>query len=105
MNIFLDAIKFNHDPTTVHNNAINIRKNASEFIEVPEWRAGISVNPEDSRAAYAKKETAGNTMTIEARFRWLGKGAKTVKYGRWIRPLIRLGRPDASALSFGLSVG
>ena len=79
MNIFLDAIKFNHDPTTVHNNAINIRKNASEFIEVPEWRAGISVNPEDSRAAYAKKETAGNTMTIEARFRWLGKGAKTVE--------------------------
>lgn len=79
MTVHLDAIKFNHDPSTVHNNAINIRKNASEFIEVPEWRAGISVNPEDSRAAYAKKETSGNTLTIQARFRWLGSSAKSVE--------------------------
>ena len=79
MDVHLDAIKFNHDPTTVHNNAINIRKNASEFIAVPEWRSGISVNPEHSRAAYAKKETAGNTLTIEARFRWTGTGPKTVE--------------------------
>lgn len=73
MDVQLDAIKFNHDSATVHNNAINIRKNASDFIEVPEWRAGISVNPEDSPAAYAKKETAGNTLTIQARLRWTGK--------------------------------
>lgn len=79
MNIHIDAIKFNHDHTTVHNNAVNIRKNASEFIEVPEWQAGISVTPENSPAAYAKKETAGNVLTIKARFRWLGKGTKTVE--------------------------
>ena len=79
MDINLDAIKFNRDPNTVHDNAINIRKNALEFIEVPEWRGGISVNPEDSRAAYAKKETTGSTLTIEARFRWTGAGAKVVE--------------------------
>jgi len=79
MDVHLDAIKFNHDPNGVQNDAINIRKNAAEFINVPEWRNGISVNPEDSRAAYVKKETAGNTLTIEARFRWRGNGARTVE--------------------------
>lgn len=69
----LDAIKFNHDPNTVHNNAINIRKNGSIFVTVPEWRAGVSVNAEDSLAAYVKKETAGHTLTIQARFRWDSK--------------------------------
>jgi hypothetical protein len=58
MELDLDAIKFNHDPATAHGDAINLRKNASEFITVPEWRAGISITPEDSRAAYAKKEVA-----------------------------------------------
>jgi len=79
MDIHLDAIKFNHDPTSVHNNAINIRRNASEFVDVPEWRAGISSNPEDSPAAYAKKEVAGNSLTIKVRFLWHGAAGKTVK--------------------------
>lgn len=79
MSVQLDSIKLNHDSGTSHNNAINIRKNATQFVQVPEWRAGISVNPEDSPAAYARKETIGNTLTIQARFRWLGKGAVTVK--------------------------
>jgi hypothetical protein len=70
MTVRLDAIKLNHDPGTVHDNAINIRKNATTFVDVPEWRAGISVNPEDSPAAYVKKETIGQTLTIQARFRW-----------------------------------
>jgi len=79
MTIQLDAIKFNHDSSSAHNDAINIRKNASQFIQVPEWRAGVSVNPEDSRAAYAKKETAGQTLTIQARFRWLGSHGGSVE--------------------------
>jgi len=79
MDVYLDAIKFNHDPATAHSDAMNLRKNGSEFITVPEWRAGISINPEDSRAAYAKKEVAGNTLTIQARFGWLGKGSGSAK--------------------------
>lgn len=78
MSLYLESIKFNHDPTSAGTDALNIRKNASQMIEVPEWRAGISVNPEDSRAAYAKKETTGQTLTIQARFQWAGSGAKTV---------------------------
>ena len=74
MAVTLDSIKFNHDPATA-TNAINIRKNATEVINVPEWRAGISVSPEDSRAAYAIKETTGQTLTILARIRWTGPSA------------------------------
>jgi len=79
MDILLDAIKLNHDPATAHDNALNIRRNATEFIDVPEWRRGVSVNPEDSPAAYSRQETAGSTLTIQARFEWLGPAAETVE--------------------------
>ncbi|MDX1615246.1 MAG: hypothetical protein R3300_13110 [Candidatus Promineifilaceae bacterium] len=69
MSITLEAVKFNHDPNYASNDALNIRKNANQFVSVPEWRRGISVNPEDSPAAYAIKETQGNTVTIKARFK------------------------------------
>jgi hypothetical protein len=47
------AIKFNHDPGSAMNDALNIRRNVSTWINVPEWQQGICVNPEDSPAAYA----------------------------------------------------
>jgi hypothetical protein len=72
MAVKLVAIKLNHDPDTASTNAINLRKNATEFLPVPEWTAGTSVNPEDSRAAYSKAETAGHTLTIQAMFQWIG---------------------------------
>jgi hypothetical protein len=37
------------------------------------------VTPEDAPAAYSKKETAGNKITIKARFLWTGAGPSTVK--------------------------
>ncbi|MBV8131987.1 MAG: hypothetical protein JO282_05670, partial [Alphaproteobacteria bacterium] len=40
--------------------------NASETVNIPEWRRFISVNPEDSPAAYAITPTKGNTITIIA---------------------------------------
>jgi hypothetical protein len=61
----VEAIKFNHDPGAATADALNIRKNAAQFITVPEWRRFISVNPEDSRAAYAAAKTAGKTITIQ----------------------------------------
>jgi hypothetical protein len=60
----LIAIKFNHDPDSITDNAMNIRKNASEFIEVPEWKSGMT-SPDESMAAYAIRETTGNTITIK----------------------------------------
>lgn len=66
MSVFLNAIKFNHNQGSAVADALNIRKNATQFVNVPEWRQGISVNPEDSPAAYSIKETQGNTITIQA---------------------------------------
>jgi hypothetical protein len=67
MQVFLEAIKFNHDPNAADKDALNIRKNETEFVTVPEWRRGISVKPEDSPAAYAICETRGNQITIQAK--------------------------------------
>lgn len=69
MDVLVDAIKFNHDSTSASHDALNLRVNATQFVNVPEWRRGISVSPEDSPAAYAIKETQGNTLTIHAKFR------------------------------------
>lgn len=68
MSVRIEAIKFNHDPASASNDAINLRRNAARFVHVPEWRRGVSVNPEDSPAAYSQADTAGNTITIQARF-------------------------------------
>jgi hypothetical protein len=69
MSIQLEAIKFNHDSTSATHDAFNIRRNATQFITVPEWRRGISVNASDSPAAYAVSEARGHTITIQAKFR------------------------------------
>jgi hypothetical protein len=68
MSVVLDAIKFNHDPGSVSADALNIRRNANQTVSVPEWRNGVSVNPEDSPAAYAQNATRGHTLTIQAQF-------------------------------------
>ena len=44
----VDAIKFNHDTSSAISGAMNIRKNASQSVSIPEWRNGISINQEDS---------------------------------------------------------
>jgi len=62
------AIKFNHDPGSVTNDALNIRKNGGAWVNVPEWQTGVCVNPEDSPAAYAIAPTRGQAITIQASF-------------------------------------
>jgi hypothetical protein len=69
VSVLLEAIKFNHDSTSATNDALNIRRNATDFVTVPEWRRNISVNPSDSPAAYAISEARGHTITIKAKFR------------------------------------
>lgn len=68
MSLILLAIKFNHDPNSATHDALNIRKNATQIITVPEWQRGISVNASDSRAAYAIAETLGRAIRIQAKF-------------------------------------
>jgi hypothetical protein len=75
----LVAIIFNHDPTSSGTSALNIRRNFARAVSVPEWQAGVSVNPADSVAAYAIKETAGGPVTIQAKIRYAGPGAPPAK--------------------------
>src|SRR4029079_16730073 len=64
----LEAIKLNHDPTSATHDALNIRRDATTFVDVPEWRRGVSVNPEDSPAAYSIGDAGHNQLTIQAQF-------------------------------------
>ena len=64
--IYLEEIAFNHDPTSATTDAINLRRNATDWVHVPEWRRGISITAEDSPAAYSIGQVAGHTVTIKA---------------------------------------
>ena len=79
MSVQLLAIKFNHDPNAATADALNIRRNASTFVTVPEWQRGVSVNPEDSPAAYALAQVNGHTVTIQANFKRTDPGLTTAE--------------------------
>ena len=66
-NLKLVAISFNHDTASLNGDAMNIRKNFTQVVSVPEWTPGITLAA-DSPAAYAIKETQGNRITIKASF-------------------------------------
>src|SRR5215216_13308 len=63
----LVAISFNHDSASLSGDAMNIRKNFTQTVAIPEWTAGETL-PTDSLAVYAIKETQGRTITIKAKF-------------------------------------
>lgn len=86
MSVRLEAIRLNHDPASATADALNIRRNATDFVDVPEWRRGISVNPEDAPAAYALAETQGHTLTIQAQLRGTGPHAGSTLWVRAIDP-------------------
>jgi hypothetical protein len=68
-------VKFNHANAAATHDALNIRKNHATLVNVPEWQHGMSINPEDSPAAYSVKETKGNTLAIQASFALTDPGA------------------------------
>ena len=69
MNVFIEAIKFNHDPASATADALNIRKNDDDASPFPEWQRGKSFRTEDSVAAYAIAKTLGQTISIKAKFK------------------------------------
>lgn len=73
----LKEILFNHDSSSANTDAFNIRKNEQDPLDLPEWR-GVSSNPKDSPAAYARFETEGKTLTIKANFTFDGADAQKV---------------------------
>jgi len=60
----IESIAFNHDPSAATHDALNIRSDAGQAVHVPEWRRFISVNPEDSPAAYAVHATHARKITV-----------------------------------------
>src|SRR6188472_3620024 len=58
------AIESNHDPTSSRRSALNVRRNSTEFVTVPEWQQGQF---EPSRVAYAIGATLGEVITIRVR--------------------------------------
>ena len=68
MSVILRTITFNHDPLSARRDALNVRRNQTQFVSVPEWVFGLTVRPEQSVAAYAINEIGSNTITIQATF-------------------------------------
>lgn len=66
--IRVETISFNHDPGSSLHDALNIRRSATTWVTVPEWRRGQCVNPEDSPAAYARDRVRGNPIIVQATF-------------------------------------
>lgn len=79
MSLRLEAILFNHDWSSATVDAFNIRKNECEYIELPEWRRGVSHEPVDSPAAYARSETKEKTLTIKADFSFDGTEERAIR--------------------------
>jgi hypothetical protein len=69
------AISFNHDTGSLNADALNLRKNFTQTIAVPEWTVGKTL-PTDSPAAYAIKETQGHKITIKVQFTNFPKNSK-----------------------------
>jgi len=65
--VILLAIQFNHRDGATHD-AFNIRFNETVAVTPPEWRRKTTFTAQQSPAAYAIKETCGNTLIIKAQF-------------------------------------
>jgi hypothetical protein len=66
--IRLESISFNHDSSSATHDALNLRRNATTPLTVPEWRRGACFNPEDSPAAYARASVHGHAIRIKTVF-------------------------------------
>lgn len=83
MSILLEAINFNHNQESATADALNVRKNNTEFIEPPEWlrsSGNAQPGPRSLPAAYARDLVGANTITIRAQFKRLpGSTLETVE--------------------------
>ncbi len=61
-----EAIKFNHQTNLAVPKTLNLRKNASEEIQLPEWDTSKQ-DAAESPVAYSALGVAGGTVTIKAR--------------------------------------
>jgi hypothetical protein len=100
--VILRAVKFNHDDAAATHEALNIRKSYAATVNVPEWQHGVSVNPEDSLAAYSARETEGNTLTIQAAFALTDPGGFHQLWIRAVDPAVSISWPKWLVLLYFL---
>ena len=79
MSVQLESIQFNHDSNSASHDGLNLRRNATQTITLPEWRRGASINPEDAPVAYSIADTQGNTITIKAQFRRINSNIESLE--------------------------
>src|SRR5215831_5045901 len=63
--IAVETIQFNHDTSAATHDAMNIRRNATQTVVLPEYRRFACLNPEDSPAAYSVASTKGSKITVK----------------------------------------
>lgn len=74
------GILFNHDPDDTRGSALNIRRNFTSWVDLPEWQSGMTVHTQ-SPAAYAIDELDLENVTIFARFSAPEFAGATVEIG------------------------
>lgn len=74
----LEAVLFNDDPLSAAN-GLNLRRNAREFIPVPEWRRGLAGDPDRSPVAYARSVARRRAPTLRAQVRRTGQLGPSVQ--------------------------
>ncbi len=79
MSITLDAVLFNCQPGVAGITALNLRRNASTILPLPEWQAGATPGGVHSPVAYATSGTWGLPILIQARFRPPRPGVRAVE--------------------------
>ncbi len=95
----ISAIKFNYNAGSITNDGLNIRTNFTTAAPSPSWMKGVSATYDDSLAAYAIKDTQGNSLGIRASFKANGVSAA------YIRALGggRLGRVKEALVTFDIN--
>ncbi len=73
MDVSIEAIQFNYDSKSVKTDALTIRKNESEEINVPEWRLDP---PQRFAVAYARSQ--GNELCIAVRLKRYSLNVRSV---------------------------
>lgn len=68
MTVSIRTVTFNHAPGNLAASAMNVRRNFAQAAVLPEWRAGDTVEPEDSVAAYVIESVNPMGLLIEATF-------------------------------------
>ncbi len=79
MSVQLESITFNHDTSGHAHDALSIRRNAAQSVAIPEWRRGVTTQPEDAPAAYSLADVRSSRVTIKAEFRRTGKVGECVQ--------------------------